>query len=298
MKSLGKGLAALIPKKDHADEPSRISGDVSITEDRVRVIHIPVEDLHANPRQPRKHFAERELSELAASIKSHGILEPLIVTPLKSGSGYEVIAGERRLRAAKQAGLKSVPAIVRSAGELEKLELSLIENIQREDLNPIELANSYRALLKEFGLTTEELSRRVGKSGPTISNTMRLLALPDHIQMAVADGRLGFAHARAILMLDQPELQEQLFEKILAQKMTSYEAEQTARDVAGHVKVPKRRERRGRILAPDLVEAEELGRHLATAVHVYRGASGGTIRITFYSNDDFKRIMKKILPSF
>jgi len=295
MKSLGRGLAALIPQKDRGDDAPSQSRDRSPMEDRIRVIHIPVGELYPNPRQPRTHFAERELGELAASIKVHGILEPLIVTPRKDGDGYELVAGERRLRASKLAGMKTVPAIVRSAGELEKIELALIENIQREDLNPVELAHSYHALTREFGLSIDELARRVGKATSSVSNIIRMLNLPAHIQKAVSEGKLGFAHAKAVLMLDTPELQEQLFQKIITHHMTSYEAEQAARDVSGKVKVPKHRERRGRTVAPDLVESEMLGRYLASHVEVYRTTSGGVIRIKFYSHEDFKRIMKKLL---
>ncbi len=297
MKSLGRGLAALIPKKEQAREPL-VNPDRSVADDRVRVIHVSVEALYPNARQPRRDFTERELEELATSIRIHGILEPLIVTPRKEGSGYEVIAGERRLRAAKIAGLKSVPAIVRSAGELEKIELALIENIQRQDLNPMELAHSYQTLTSEFGLTIEELSRRVGKGVSTVANFIRLLRLPAHMQKAIVERKIGYTTARAILMLDTPALQEELFQKAITQHLTGYEVEQAARDALGKVKVPKSRTRYRKAPAPDLAEAAELEQYLATRVEVYRrGAAGGTIVIRFHSNPDFKRIMNLLLPA-
>ncbi len=293
MKSLGRGLAALIPSRESTRPAVGLgAADQDAHGDRVRVLYIPVEDLRPNPHQPRKLFSGQELEELAASIRVHGILEPLIASPSKDGMGYELIAGERRLRAAKMAGLKTVPTILRSAGEREKLELSIIENIQRADLNPIERAHAYRSLLENFNMTPSEVYRRVGKSQSSVSNTMRLLTLPGHMQQAIAQGKLGEAHARSILVLDDPKLQEELYQKILAQKLTQYEVEQTVRDIVG--KLGKRhyaKVRRGGKGDPDLAAGEKLAERLATRVRIYRTGEHGTITISFSNPKDFQRLM-------
>lgn len=293
MKSLGRGLAALIPSRESTRPEVRAgASDPDAHGDRVRVLHIPVEDLRPNPHQPRKLFSEADLAELAASIRVHGILEPLIASPSKDGMSYELIAGERRLRAAKMAGLLTVPTILRSAGEREKLELSIIENIQRADLNPIERAHAYRSLLQDFNMTPSEVYRRVGKSQSSVSNTMRLLTLPAHMQQAIADGKLPEAHARSILVLDDPKLKEELYEKILAQKLTQYEVEQTVRDIVG--KLGKRhyaKVRRGGKGDPDLAAGEKLAERLAARVRIYRTGDRGTITIYFSNSKDFQRLM-------
>ena len=297
MSSLGKGLAALIPAREGARHAGALSSsDPASAGDRIRVVHLSVDHIGPNPHQPRKVFKTQDLEELAGSIRLHGILEPLIVSPTKDREHYELIAGERRLRAAKLAGLKTVPAIIRSAGDMEKLELSIVENVQRADLNPIERAQAYRKLMEDFNLSVEEVSRRVGKSRPTVSNVLRLLTLPAHMQKSVADGGVPEAHARAILMLDDPALKEQLYDKILNQKMTQYEAEQTVRDVLGKEKHGYRKQIRKRVTADAGIAAGvELGEHLGTRVRIYRLAEHGKISILFASSQEFTRIMNRLL---
>lgn len=297
MNPLGKGLAALIPSRDSGRTASGVSlNDPAATADRVRVVHLSVEELSPNPHQPRKVFKVQELEELAASIRLYGILEPLLVSPSKDTQGYELIAGERRLRAAKLVGLKTVPAIIRSAGDLEKLELSIVENVQRADLNPIERAHAYRTLMEDFNLSAEDVGRRVGKSRPSVSNALRLLTLPAHMQKSVADGGVPEAHARAILMLDDPVLKEQLYDKIINQKMTQYEAEQVVRDVLSREKHGYRRRIHSRTIADaGLAVGAELGERLRTRVRVFRSGEHGKISILFGSEREFKRIMDLLL---
>ena len=204
---LGKGLEA--QSQASWDKPTpgpQRSGEL--------VSLIPVGKINPNPHQPRSNFDPTTLEDLAASIREHGIISPLIVVSLPNSDQYTLIAGERRLRAAKLAGLAEVPAIIRSSTELEQLELAIIENVQREDLNPLERAQAYQALLDEFSLTHEEISKRVGKSRVTVTNSLRLLNLPESIQKGISEKRLTEGHARALLALSNPKAMEQAFELI------------------------------------------------------------------------------------
>ncbi|MBI4280728.1 ParB/RepB/Spo0J family partition protein [Candidatus Uhrbacteria bacterium] len=267
---LGKGLGALIPKKT-AEEFSKELG--------IRVYELPVDQIKPNPRQPREQFSAQGLEGLRQSIASHGILQPLIV--LRSGDWYELITGERRLRAAKLLGLKTVPAIVRTTTEQEKLEFALLENLQREDLNPIEEAKAFRALAEEFGLTHDEIARRVGKSRPAISNIIRLLELPADIQQALINRRISYTAGRALLGVS-PEEQRRLFAQLMGgEKISSAVIEEKA--------VVKR--------GPDdpnlrAIEAQ-LRERLGTKVLIRRRGSGGVISIEFYSDEELRAIIDR-----
>ncbi len=269
---LGRGLGALIPKKSVEELTKEMGAPVS---------EIPVEKIRPNPRQPRAAFGEADLGELTDSIRLHGILQPLVT--IRSGDGYELIAGERRLRAAKRLGLATVPAVVRTADEQQKLELSLIENIQRKDLNPIEEARAFRALIEEFGLTHDEMARRVGKSRPVISNTIRLLDLAPEMQQALIEGRLAYSAGRALLGVPTDAERFALFRRMMGgEKISSGEIEKKA--------PPQRRAE-----DPNLKAAEtELRETLGTKVVVSRRGKRGTITIEFYSDEDLRAILNRL----
>lgn len=282
-KALGRGLGALIPgaAPKEADKPKGLA-------------EIPVADILANKYQPRKDFDEAALAELAASIREKGVLQPVVVR--RAGDAkYELIAGERRLRAAKRAGLVAVPAVVKDVSDLESLELALIENIQRRDLNPIEEAHSYAALVGEFGLTQEDLARRVGRERSTVANMLRLLKLPAEIQRDLAEGKLAMGHARALLALADAASQMQVRAEVIAKALSVRATEAL---VAGWKPAAPRK--RGRAEPPKAdVEmkraAEDLKRRLGAKVS-FRGSSRrGRIEIAYGSLDELNRILAVLL---
>lgn len=276
--ALGKGLSALIPAREETPEAV----------ERYRVLKVA--QLRPNPLQPRNYFEEEALAQLADSISRKGILQPILVRPV-NGS-FEIVAGERRFRAAEKAGLEEVPVLVlEDLGDREMLELSIIENLQREDLNPIELAEGYRRLLEEFSLTQKELSQRLGKDRSSIANTLRLLNLPDKIRELIRGGKLREGHARAILALDSQKDQLQLAQRIIDDDLS-------VRTIEEIIYGPKRK-KRGRSLklkSPrpiELAAAEtELKRKLATSVTIQRGLKRGRIMIEFYGDSDLTRILE------
>ncbi|MEK7084385.1 MAG: ParB/RepB/Spo0J family partition protein, partial [Patescibacteria group bacterium] len=217
--SLGKGLSSLIPQQRKTVHKETAGGDSSS-----RIWHIPITEIAPNAEQPRKTFSHHELEQLVLSVKQHGILQPVLVTE-KGDGGYELIAGERRLRAAQIAGLLTVPAIVRTATQKEKLELAVIENVMRQDLNPIEEAFAYRRLAEEFSLTQEEIASRVGKSRPVIANMTRLLDLPDEIQRALIDGTITIGKGVALLSLKDPKEQIAVFRSMAGERATVRDVE-------------------------------------------------------------------------
>lgn len=268
---LGRGLGALIPQKS-TDELSKEIGE--------RVLEIPLDQIKPNSRQPREYFAAQGLDDLMQSIATHGILQPLVV--IRQGGGYELIAGERRFRAAKLLGLKTVPAIARTASEQQKLELALLENVQREDLNPIEEAKAYRVLAEEFGLSHDQIAARVGKSRPVISNILRLLDLPDDMQQALSQGVISYAAARALLGVSPIE-QRTLFARLLAgEKISSVEIEKKIQPVR-------------RSDDPNLKAIEtRLRERLGTKVSVKRQGHRGAIMIQFYSDEEFRSLIERL----
>src|SRR5437868_2709898 len=221
-KVLGRGLGALIPQK--ASEPSPSQGGSGL-------LQIAIDQIAPNPYQPRKTFNEASIEELARSVRQHGIVQPLVVT--RAGDRFKLIAGERRYRAAQRAGLHSVPVVIKEMmQEGDALEIALIENIQREDLNPMEEAMAYRQLHEEFGLTQEEISRRVGKERSTVANFLRLLRLPENVKKLLASGQLSMGHARALLAVESAKKQEQLAERVVKRNLNVRQTEMLAAERA------------------------------------------------------------------
>lgn len=261
--ALGRGLSALL-------STSRGPGQA--------VLELSVGSITPNPRQPRKRFDAQALQDLAATIKDKGVAQPIIVR--KASGGWELIAGERRWRAARLAGLKTIPAIVRDATDREALELALIENLQRENLNPLEEANSYQLLLKD--LTQDEVARRVGKDRATVANTLRLLKLPRDVQDALGAESITAGHARAILMLETPAAQIALCRRIIRDHLSVRQAEAATKRP---VKAASRAT--GSIRTAD----EELSRALGTKVRIRKAGKRGTILIEFYSEEELDRLI-------
>ena len=294
---LGRGLGSLIPgkTKNSAAMPRPsvqpgVHSSVEIEVAQSSIISLPVEKIVSNRHQPRKYFNQEELESLSQSIKVHGIIQPLVVVRDASGS-YELIAGERRLRASKMAGLKTVPAIIRESDELERLELALIENIQRSDLNPIEEAESYQKLNDEFGLTHQQIADRVGKTRPLISNAVRLLGLPAEIQMALSERKINTGHARAILEVHDDAKRMALFKKILSEKLSIVDATHEAR------KVEVNRHTRTITKDPNIEAYErKLAEFLGTRVSIGRkGKNAGVITIDFYEPNELDGLVEKLL---
>ena len=263
-RGLGRGLSALIATGESV-------GGVKFEE-------LPVSAIRPNSRQPRSSFPEAGIRELAASIQEVGILQPLVVRP--TPGGFELIAGERRLRAAKEAGLERVPVLIRGAGEDESIELALVENLQRENLSPLETAAAYQALIDGFGLTKERLARRLGKSRAAVTNTLRLVNLPEKIQALLSDGKLSEGHARALLGLQTEEQMIQLAQKVEGEKLSVRKTEELVRELLGS---PRDAAPQGGSATPDeFHEASRLMREaLELPVRVKRLKSGGKVEIRF-----------------
>lgn len=271
---LGRGLSALIPQRASHAGPAEI----------------PLDRIRANPWQPRRAMEQEELETLAASIAEHGVIQPILVT--ETFDGYQLVAGERRLRAARLAGLDRIPAVVRQLADREQLELALVENVQRADLGPLEEANAYRQLLDEFGLTQEQVAARVGRARSTVANTLRLLDLDPTIQTAVADGRLSEGHARALIGL-APELQARLLDSIVGQELSVRQTEELVRRLREPKPEPMDR---ARTADPDLERVEEdLRRSLGTKVSLARTRRGGRIVIEYYGDEEFERLYGRLI---
>jgi len=277
-KGIGRGLDSLIPGASEADSAStkRAPSEVSVSL------------IDVNPHQPRIDFDEQALNELANSIKKHGILQPLVVSP--KGDYYELIAGERRLRASKLAGLKNVPVIIREASEHEKLEVALIENVQRANLNPIEEATSYRKLIEEFSYTQDQAAEAVGKSRSTVANKLRLLTLSVEIKRAIRDGKITEGHAKALLSVLDEGKRQLLFEQILTNGFNVRDTEKIATKVA--VKKHYREIRPEDGINKQL--ADDLKTYLGTKVKITTGRKGGKIEIDYFSTEELSRIYQKI----
>jgi ParB family chromosome partitioning protein len=281
-RALGRGLSALIPQAAAIAVP--IAGE---SEDK-SLLRLPLEEIRRDPGQPRKTFDEDKLRELADSIRAQGLIQPVLVR--RDGpSGYVLIAGERRWRAAQLAGLREIPAVVREVSSAQALELALVENLQRTDLNPIEEAEGYRRLIDEFHLTQEQVSQRVGKERSTVANALRLLGLPDEVKEMLASGTLSMGHARALLGLPRiPEMVE-LARRITEKKLSVREAERL-------VKAERTAEREPARDQPSLQQravVEELQRALGTKVRlVEKGGGKGTLEIDFFSYEELDRLIK------
>ncbi len=286
MSALGRGLGSLIPQKVNKAVGDKITPAVSVVNEDDKIWHLDTKLIRANDQQPRQDFDDAALTELAESIKQHGILQPLVVA--RDGDAYQLIAGERRLRAAKKINLPTVPAIVRAADEQNRLELALIENIQRQDLNPLELAMAYRRLADEFNLPYEKLAKRLGKSTPVIANTIRFLNLPEEIQRALVEGRISEGHAKIIVGLDTEAKQFELFHKIVANKMTVAQAATETQKMGGTKKA------RIKDNAADREREAKFQAFFGVKTIIKRKDYGGQIIIDFWDDEELGEMMKKI----
>ncbi len=287
--ALGKGLGSLIPTSKSQNMVQKEPVSTEKFKDNERLWHIPLSEIVPNEEQPRRFFSPEDLEDLVSSIKEHGVLQPITVMEKEDG-GYEIIAGERRFRASQRAGVATIPALVRTVTKQEKLELALIENIQRQNLNPIEEAFAYQRLMEQFHLTQEQVSQKVGKSRPVIANTVRLLDLPEKIQAALMDGTLSSGKARAILSLRSEQEQMAAFESMMGQKMT-------VRDIE-HVVMQKGAAARKGTLKRDpniLAQEQLLEERFGAKVRISQRGERGTIVIEYHSKDELKRILDEIL---
>jgi len=282
-KVLGRGLGALIPSAPAKHEAAPVTNAAGLA-------HIPIEQIAPNPYQPRKTFNEASIEELARSVREHGIVQPLVVTRV-GDNRYRLIAGERRFRAAQKAGLHSVPAVIKEAmTEGDTLQIALIENIQREDLNPMEEAFAYHQLHEEFGLTQEEISKRVGIERSTVANFLRLLKLPDSVEKLLASGQLSMGHARALLAVDSAKKQEQLAERVVKKNLNVRQTEMLASEKAPK---PVKGEKPKDVFTLDA--EEKLQRALRAKVEIDRKRRGGVIRIRFGSEDELIRVVDDLM---
>ncbi len=277
-RGLGRGLGALIP-------------DAALPHTGTR--EIALEEIEANPYQPRRRFGEAALDDLASTIKAHGVLTPIVVR--RGPNGFQIIAGERRVRAARLAGLTAVPAIIKEANDGQAFEMALVENLQREDLNPLESAEAYHRLSEEFGLTQEEIAGRLGRDRSSIANALRLLRLPKRIQDDVADGTLSEGHARALLGLERPADQLKARELVVKKGLSVRETEALVRRLRDGKAGPA--PQRAANPDPNLAALEDQIRStLGTKVRIVReGAGGGTIHISFFSADELTRVVEAIV---
>lgn len=276
---LGKGLEALIPT---GQTPV---GDGGVTQVSVGMIA-------PNPRQPRVNFNETGLAELAASIQEHGVIQPLVVSPANSEGKHVLIVGERRLEAARSIGLQSVPVIIRHASDQQTLELALIENIQREDLNPLEEADAYRQLIDDFDLSHDEIALQVGKSRVSVTNTLRLLNLPESVKQALLDGRISEGHARALLGLPTLEAQESALQTVIIRELNVRQTEELVRKLSGQKPPAKQKF----IPPPEIVDLEQrLRNSLGTKVILRHRKKGGSVTIHYYSDEELNTLLGRLL---
>ena len=286
-RAMGRGLGAILSAESKAVQSATDAGAKDLVGN---IVEIPIEDIYPNANQPRTHFDEKALQELAESIKVLGIIQPITVR--KDGAKFEIISGERRYRASKMTGLKEIPAYVRLVNDQELLEMALVENIQREDLDAIEVALTYQRLLEEIGLTQEALSQRVGKERSTITNSIRLLKLNPDVQQAIRNGDISAGHGRAILSLENPEDQQALFKQIVNDRLSVRQAEETAK----HFKSPKEISisKEPKTLPNNLRRAEKtIADALALKVEIKPSAKGdkGKIVLNFDNEEELEKIL-------
>ncbi len=275
---LGKGLDALIP-----------GGSSAVSE--AGAVQVSVDAITRNPRQPRQTIKESELEELAASIREHGVIQPLVVSPARGGM-YTLIAGERRWQAARRAGLRTVPVVIRNASDQQLLELALIENVQRADLNPIEEAQAFQHLVKEFGLSHEAIANRVAKSRVAVTNTLRLLDAASSVKQALVDAKITEGHARALLALTSARAQEVALQRVVNLDLSVRQTELLARKLSGHKLAPRKKPGR----SADVSDIEKrLRASLGTKVALKHNRHGGTLTIHYYSNEELDALLKKLL---
>ena len=279
-RGLGKGLGALL-------------GDDALQSQEGGSLSLPISEVQPGLKQPRKRFDDESLADLADSIRTHGIIQPLTVRRLSSGY-YQIIAGERRWRAAKLAGLHEVPAVIIEADDRTVMELGLIENLQREDLNPIEEANGYKVLMDEYGLTQDEVAQRVGKSRPAVANALRLLALPDAVHLLLEEGRLSAGHARAILSAPDKELQKRLAQKVVQDDLSVRQTEALAKRLA---KAQDLLDEEPAPAVPDFsiylrAAEQDLSSRFGRKVHIINGKKKGKVELEYYNTDDLNALLE------
>lgn len=281
-KGLGRGLDALIPSYETSDESMNANG----------VETIDINSIKPNEKQPRKYFEPEKIKELSDSIKQHGVIQPILVVP--SGANYMIVAGERRYRAALQAGLKEIPAIIKEFSNDQILQIALIENLQREDLNDMEEALAYKQLSEEFHMTQEEIAERIGKSRAAVANTLRLLTLPESVQNYIAEKKLTAGHARAVLMIEDEKARKVFADFIIKKNLSVRDAEKLSREFQAdeessqEASVQKTKEK-----APYIRQfEEELCENLGTKVSISSKGVKGKIEIEYYSNDDLERLIE------
>ena len=275
---LGKGLSAIFIENDNEESNGAVS--------------LKISEIEPNRSQPRKEFDEAALSELAESIARHGLLQPILVRPLTLG-GYEIVAGERRYRAARMAGLTEVPVIIRELSESETMELALIENLQREDLTPLEEALGYEVLINEHGFTQEEVSETVGKSRPAVTNALRLLKLPESIAEYLKEDKITAGHARALLTLPTEEIMLQVCEQIIKSNLSVRQTEKLCKKLTAEKKSPKPAEKVPNYYKEvELTLSESLGRKIS--VTKSKGKQGGILQIEFYSDEELTELSNKL----
>ena len=274
---LGKGLNAIFIENDSEDN----SGSVTLK----------ISEIEPNRSQPRKEFEEKALSELAESISKHGLLQPLLVRPLPLG-GYQIVAGERRYRACRMAGITEVPVIIRELGDTETMEIALIENLQREDLTPIEEALGYQVLIDEHGFSQEEVAQSVGKSRPSIANSLRLLKLPQSILDLVSDGKISAGHARALLTLEEEKLMQELAEEIIKKDLSVRQVEKICKQKPKPEKEEVPEKKPSFYSMVELALNESLGRKIKVSKN--KGKQGGILQIEFYSDEELTELSNKL----
>ncbi len=277
---LGKGLNALIRDSVQAAEKKPEQKTMG------EVIRIDINSIMPNPHQPRKRFDEEKLTELAESIRLHGIIQPIIVQ--RGENGYEIVAGERRWRASRKAGLKEVPCLIKSISQKDNLLVALIENLQREDLNPIDEAEAYHYMIDTYKLTQEEIAKNVGKSRPYVANSLRLQKLPDPVREMVASGSLSPGHARALISLEDPARQLQLAEAIIKNGLSVRQAEALARESQQKTPPPAQREKS----SPFLSIESDIKDILGTKVKIKEKNNKGSIQLSFYSREELERLIE------
>jgi len=274
---LGKGLDAIIPRGP---------------ESRKEYEYLSVSRVSINPNQPRKKFDRETLSELVDSIREKGVIQPVLVR--KIATGYELVAGERRLRAAKEAGVEKIPAVVKTITEAEALELAIIENVQREDLNPLEIAEAYTSLAREFGLSQEEISRKVGKDRTTVTNYMRLLKLPKELREGLVEGLISFGHARALLAVSSDQVKKEVYEKIVARGLSVRETEILTRDRSGKGNIRHKTTKKS-IMSVELRSIlDRLQRVLGAKVRLRGSEKKGVLEIHYSSPEELDGIINKL----
>lgn len=297
-KGLGRGLDALIPTEEEQKQQEHVitaAADDTEGQNRDMVRMLRITEIEPNRSQPRKNFDKDKLQELADSIKSKGLLEPIIVTD--EGDHYEIIAGERRWRASRLAGLREIPAVVKHYEPLEKVEVSLIENIQRENLDPIEEAAAYRRLTEEYHMTQEELAGRLSRSRASITNSMRLLKLNDHVQQMVADGRLSTGHAKVLLGLNDQSLQEAAAQKVIDNALSVRDTEKLVHQLntqSGKKQKTKEKDKSVELIFRDLTARLNSSLGMKVSIHSSNGKTG-KLEISFCSEEDLEKISELLL---